>query len=138
MDENQNEAFFLQMTLTLEEIIVKGLDEKLRETNYRSKIYKNSAMPALASHSPVVTPAAVASQSNADAVFATPGLKPGEKTRQRSHDSNSPGDSDYESAQVSRNERVPVYWLAELVSEVEVLGSFPTTSNLSIFWCQPL
>ena len=115
------------MTLTLEEIIVKGLDEKLRETNYRSKIYKNNAMPALASHSPVVTAAAVASQSNADAVFATPGLKPEEKTRQRSHDSNSPGDSDYESAQVSRNEIVVVEWFAELAREIKVLGSISAT-----------
>jgi hypothetical protein len=84
------------MTLTLEEIIVKGLDEKLRETNYRSKIYGNVATPTTTSQSGV----AFDLLSKPDVTFTVPESKCDEKNRHRSQDSNSPGDSDYESAQV--------------------------------------
>ena len=78
------------MTLTLEEIIVKGLDEKLRETNYRSKIFATD----------VATPMQTDELKEA-ATFSVPESKVDEKSRHKSQDSsNSPGDSDYESAQV--------------------------------------
>lgn len=76
------------MTITLEEIIVKGLDEKLRETNYRSKIFSSMTIPP----------------SQPDATFSVPTrttlVADASKSRHKSQDSsNSPGDSDYESAQ---------------------------------------
>ncbi len=82
------------MTLTLEEIIVKGLDEKLRETNYRSKIYgSDDATPLKTVES---------SDASKGATFSVPESKVDEKSRHKSQDSsNSPGDSDYESAQVT-------------------------------------
>jgi hypothetical protein len=75
------------MSLTLEEIIVNGLDEKLRETSYRSKIFVGSA--------------ANAADVSAAPQFSVPSAVADDKCRHKSQDSsNSPGDSDYESAQV--------------------------------------
>ena len=90
------------MTLTLEEIIVKGLDEKLRETNYRSKIFANTSA-ALQSEEGVssVTISQATSKESVGVTFSVPVTKSDEKSRHKSQDSsNSPGDSDYESAQV--------------------------------------
>ncbi len=89
-----------QMTLTLEEIIVKGLDEKLRETNYRSKIYAN-ASPQSEDVINNVTLSQTTSKQTVGVTFSVPVTKSDEKSRHKSQDSsNSPGDSDYESAQV--------------------------------------
>ena len=130
------------MTLTLEEIIVKGLDEKLRETNYRSKIYGNglitppACLTSSQSHSGIstsllnvatsqsgiftsplsvttsqpsifsslqctITPHPGNVKPNQNVTFSIPESKSDDKNRHKSQDSNSPGDSDYESAQVS-------------------------------------
>ena len=97
------------MNLTLEEIIVKGLDEKLRETNYRSKIFGKPTLtspPSSTSPSksetrigPTATMSNGASQSDKVVTFSVPVTKSDD--RHKSLDSsNSPGDSDYESAQV--------------------------------------
>jgi hypothetical protein len=103
------------MNLTLEEIIVKGLDEKLRETNYQSKFYGKTTSTSISpppstshlksetSNTTTLRSVPVTSQSDTVRVvtFSVPVTKSDEKDRQKSLDSsNSPGDSDYESAQV--------------------------------------
>jgi hypothetical protein len=91
------------MTLTLDEIIHKGLDEKLRETNYKSKIFPNLSLAGsqALSYANAITQSSVTITPIPSPVFNVPAAKPDPKSRHKSQERNlSPGDSDYESAQV--------------------------------------
>jgi len=94
---------FFQMTLTLDEIIHKGLDEKLRETNYKSSIFPNLSLAGsqALSYATAITQSSVTITPIPTPVFHVPAAKPILKSRHKSQESNpSPGDSDFESAQV--------------------------------------
>ena len=91
------------MTLTLDELIHKGLDEKLRETNYKSRIYPNLSLAGsqALSYSNAISQSSVTITPIPSPVFNVPAAKPDIKSRHISQDSNaSPVDSDYDSAQV--------------------------------------